>query len=614
MIKELIVNLLNKAWLRKHGDDEDDDEDDEKRRPFNKLVVATPPVPQQTEGYSTMYTCFFALKMFQTRDHPYYDHDYESNCRRRVTESFTFGHEDALMLKQEMKACILMLQSRSEKRVNQVHPFFGKKSSVTPSRPRLCLKGREEDSRAAPSSKLESTDKSIGAAPSSKPESTTSHRKCSLSEKDLAKKKEADRKSAERRHKRLLDKVLPKLEQSGHVLPKHQQRDIKYYEGDYNGAFVEARQLTTPAVITTTRNKRRVTFVGIIVLRSGCPNWNLFAIEESRIQVHKTVYYESFIATLKTGWMQFEQESVPVAVVRCNNETKIITKSSISDVATGQMRQKNAPDRLSSDSVGKLTWKESSSSKKEKNVAPSCPDQHFYQTYEESFKQQDGSLCASDPKVQRMLCEGKVNQAVSESLWLKGRKRDSLGKPVGTASTKTKRAFAAVKADPDAQKRLSLSLIFESLTRTRKLVMEPTLPTGAPPPRPSLRLPTRSNVKKMSTKSENKKRPPSPPLATAPKRPKQPQIQCGHDGCNNFARRMYYPFCNAHKTNVKMCSKCHERESRRSGGLCRKCFRKCFSKEELKEAKRCCKCEVRFSRQIGGRCSECVLDGKKKSK
>ena len=56
MIKELIVNLLNTAWLRKHGDDEDDDEDDEKRRPFNKLVVATPPVPQQTEGYSTMYT------------------------------------------------------------------------------------------------------------------------------------------------------------------------------------------------------------------------------------------------------------------------------------------------------------------------------------------------------------------------------------------------------------------------------------------------------------------------------------------------------------------------------------------------------------------------------
>ena len=85
-----------------------------------------------------------------------------------------------------------------------------------------------------------------------------------------------------------------------------------------------------PAVITTTMNKRRVTFVGIIVLRSGCPNWNLFVIEESRIQVHKTVYYESFIAMQKTGWMQFEQESVPVAVVRCNNKTKIITKYHLS--------------------------------------------------------------------------------------------------------------------------------------------------------------------------------------------------------------------------------------------------------------------------------------------
>ena len=599
-IKELIANLLNELWLRKNGDD------DEKRRPFNRLVVATPPVPQQTGDCSTMYTCLFALMMFQTRDQPYYDHDYESNCRQRVTESFTFCHEDALTLVREMKTSVLMSQSRREKIV--------KKSSVAPSSPRLCLKGREEDSRAAPSSKPESTDESVVSAPSSKPESTTSHRKYSLSKNDLAKRKEAARKSDERRHKRLRDKVIPELKQSGHVLPKHQQRNIKYYEGGYDGTFVEARQLTTPAVITTTVNKKRVTFVGIIVQKSGCSIWNLFAIEETRIQVDKTVYYESFIATQKTGWMQFEQASVPVAVVRCNNETKIVTQSSISNVAPCQTRKNNAPDRLTSDSVGKLKWKESSSSKKKRSVTTSCPDQHFHQAYEKSFKQQDGSLCASDPKVQRMISEGKVDLAVTESLRLKGRKRDSLGKPVGTASNQTKRAFAAVKADPDARKRLQWSVIYESLTRARKLDMEPTLPTGAPPPRPSRRLPTRSNVKKTSTKSENKKRPSSPPLATAPKRPKQPQTQCGHDGCNNFALRMYYPFCNAHKTNVRMCSKCHERESRRKGGLCRKCFDKCFSKEELKELKRCCECKVRFTRQIGSRCGECVLDGKKKSK
>ena len=131
-----------------------------------------------------------------------------------------------------------------------------------------------------------------------------------------------------------------------------------------------------------------------------------------------------------------------------------------------------------------------------KTVAPSCPDHYFHQTYEESFKQKDGSLCARDHKVQRMLCEGKVDRAVSESLWLTGRKRDSLGKPVGTEIAKTKRAFEAVEADQGARKRLKWSLIFECLTHTRKLDMEPTLPTGSPPLRPSRRLPTRSNVKK----------------------------------------------------------------------------------------------------------------------
>jgi hypothetical protein len=109
MIKELIVNLLNEAWSRKHGQSIP-------IRPFNKLVVVTPTVPQQTKGDSTMYTSLFALKMFQTRHRPFYDDDYKSNCRR-VTECFKFGPKDASQLKYKMKAYILMLQSeQSEKR------------------------------------------------------------------------------------------------------------------------------------------------------------------------------------------------------------------------------------------------------------------------------------------------------------------------------------------------------------------------------------------------------------------------------------------------------------------------------------------------------------------
>jgi hypothetical protein len=118
MIKELIVNLLNKAWSRKHEHGQSIS-----ICPFDKLLVVSPTVPQKIKGDSSMYASLFALRMFQTHQRPFYDHDYESNCSR-VTKSFKFGPEDASRLKSKTKACILMLQSkRSEKRVNQVHPF-----------------------------------------------------------------------------------------------------------------------------------------------------------------------------------------------------------------------------------------------------------------------------------------------------------------------------------------------------------------------------------------------------------------------------------------------------------------------------------------------------------
>ena len=203
--------------------------------------------------------------------------------------------------------------------------------------------------------------------------------------------------------------------------------------------------------------------------------------------------------------------------------------------------------------------------------------------------------------MQRMLGEGNINKAISESLRLKGQARDSRGKPVGEIASKSERAYAAVNADHEAQTRLKCSVLFEVFSCRRRLGVESTLPTGTPPPRHPC-LSARRDVNKARKESKIKKRSQSRPLTTASKWPKQQQTQCSHRGCNKFAMRMYYPFCNLHKTNVKMCLKCHENESRQSGGLCRKCFKKGFSKEELLEARRCSKCKVRFSRQNGGRC------------
>lgn len=589
MISNLIVHMMNEAWSRKHGHSRS-------CCPFDELVVVNPQVPQQTKADSSFYTCLFALGMFKTRNQPFFDEHYESNLTC-LTESFTFGPADASRVKREMKACILFLQSKSSELSHCQWLEQGPKSMnrglksikqphVTPSIPVVC--------KSTQAKTVQQTQTKIPVV------------KRELDKNNLA----ANRKRDERRFKYHFNIQLPKLKANGRVLPSKSQRQIKIWVGGYDGSFENATQLTMPAEITTYENKK-VTFDGVIVQRSGHPRWNLFAVTVSRIQVHRPVYFQSYIATQKTGWMEFEQDSVPVAVIRCNNETKLVSKSSISDVAPSQMRQKKSPDRLRSDSAGELTWKESSSSKKNKSVTPSCSENQFYQVYGESFCRLDASRCARDPKVQRMLGDGNINKAISESLRLKGRARDSHGNIVGAIASKSERAYAAVNADHEAKTRLKFTLLFEVLSSRRSLDMESTLPTGTPPPRRLCRS-TRS-IKKASEESKIKKRPPSPPSTTASKRPKQKQTQCKYHGCNKFALRMYYPFCNLHKTNVKICSKCHKNECRHSGGLCRNCFKKSFSKEELLEARRCSKCKVRFSRQIGGRCNECVLDGKRKA-
>ena len=174
MIGGLIINLLNVAWSRKH-------EMSKPSLPFNKLVITNPTVPNQTVGDSTMYTCLFALAIFRTRNLPYFDEDYTSNCRR-VTEICRFSSEDASRLMKQMKLFVLMSISnkRNKKRVNQVQ-LFKTESSVSPSPPSLDLKRRKKDIHDKPVGKVSSQSKS-----------TTSLSHSCVSEKDLKKKKEAE--------------------------------------------------------------------------------------------------------------------------------------------------------------------------------------------------------------------------------------------------------------------------------------------------------------------------------------------------------------------------------------------------------------------------------------
>lgn len=70
----------------------------------------------------------------------------------------------------------------------------------------------------------------------------------------------------------------------------------------------------------------------------------------THLQTTEPAYYDSYIA--KRLYL------VPVAVVRCGSETKLLPKSAVSPCVNSQVREKNAPDRLRSDEDGRLTWRE----------------------------------------------------------------------------------------------------------------------------------------------------------------------------------------------------------------------------------------------------------------
>jgi hypothetical protein len=588
---------MNEAWSRKHGLLAGS------YSPFNQLAIATPKVQKQTKAHSSIYTCLIAIDVFKTRFRPFLDHDFCTNLVY-YADRLVFAIDEVSRLRLEMKSCILFSFGSSKymnpglKSIKQLpepktERAYAAVSIKQPPEPKTEREYAAVSIKQPPEPKTERAYAAVDAPP-------RPHRGVTVNP-------DAIRKREDRRYNYLIKDQLPKLQKAGCVLAKNSQRRIKIWVGEYDGSFEDATQLTIPTLINTYGNKKEP-FVGILVQKSGNPRCNLFAVEESRIQTCLNVYWERFIAVQKTGFMKFGHDSVPVAVIRWNNETKLVPKSSISDVAPGQMRQKKSPDRLSSEVAGKLTWKPTfSSSGKNKASTSSCSDGQFYLVYELSYLQRDGSRRARDPIVQLLLRQGNINQAVSEGLRLRGRPRNSRGRPEGQIEPKTERAYAAVDADHEAKKRLTTSLVFEGLTGRRSLDVASILPTGTPLPPRRRSIPTRNQMAIKESKIE--KRPPLPSITTASKRSKQEKPKCSHPGCYKFQSRMHYPFCSTHKQNPRMCKKCQKYESRRRGGLCKGCFNKSNSAEELSEAKRCIDCKLRFSRQIGARCQECIKDG-----
>lgn len=205
---------------------------------------------------------------------------------------------------------------------------------------------------------------------------------------------------------------------------------------------------------------------------------------------------------------------------------------------------------------------------------------------------------------------------------MKGRSRDSFGKPLGESSYE--KAYAVLSKDLDAENRLKYFLTHEIMNGERSLELGCT--DSLPLPLHSHRLPIRKRSHHLPTRRCS--HPPLPTnrhhsLSSAPignrsrssdaqstnvvELTKQSKKECKHDGCTKPAHRSFWPFCLEHKV-VVLCSNCNKNQSKYSGGLCKKCFNNSLSPKQIKEQRLCVKCNLRLSRQIGGRCKVCISD------
>ena len=649
---------------------------------FQRIHVVKPRVPQQSNSnLSCNYVCLFALGIFKTRNKDHTVLHFQSDMKENVTENanFKFNENDVNEFKKQLSVTVMALHSLP----NVSNASAKKIQCQTPPNHRTVTQSTKEKNNEFHSA-LKSPVSSVSHTIGTKVTNGTGNK---------AVEREANRKykANERRHKFILNVVIAKLKADGNqnvLLPRQLQKFIKVWIGDHKGSFVEVRQLTQTAMLPHPNDKSRKIF-GIIVLHHD-ERWGLDIIEYERVQCHRSVYFESFVAVQQTDWMKFQKNSLPVAVVRCGVETKLVTQSSISNVTPAQGRTKKAPDRLSSDDSGKLTWEDNKGSLK--SAGSTCSEVHFNKVYYGSFVGSDGVLCASNRKVQQNLRSGEIDNALREAIKSRGRGMDSRGNPVG--GSRHDKSYDELSKDPLAMKRMQVSLLFEMVKgiRNLSLVSHPdspphianrrrVLPVNRNSSNPSRPLPTRkkssecnrnttkelpNNRKRpssplkvdvnrepakrkkrsLSTKCNrnttkerpnNKKRPPSPlkaPSSTTKKLPsplkmpshpssplndnvkckppKQAEWTCKHDGCTRQALLKYYHFCGLHR-KIVLCSKCKKSQSKCKGGLCRGCFNKSYSEEEIREMKMCVECKVRVSRKMGGRCTVCVSFCRQKS-
>ena len=344
---------------------------------------------------------------------------------------------------------------------------------------------------------------------------------------------------------------------------------IRFWDGTENGSFTSGLQMCNPITVKEYGGRWQPIITGVIVIVGNRTR----LIDPARLEIHKQVLMDNYIATQQTGFIKFRNTTgAGVALVSWKNEKRFLHPNSFKALPSNTKRQCNAPDRLQPDEKGILQWKP------EEVKAPlfTSSDQTAKTIFADNFGAiQDGLFISQDLKVQHKLRCGDIPGAIDEALSLKGVRRNvNTGLPTGRPSEiATRRMYKTVESDPNRKLAFQLEIIY-SIVKGQRL-------------RPFCDLTTPTEIANKRKRSNKK-------------------YYCPDPTCNKPSQPQYHPYCAEHKKELKKCTLCGEGEARCAGGLCRPCDKKRYPNEEARrQAKLCKHCNCKPSKRIGGFCSDC---------
>ena len=367
-------------------------------------------------------------------------------------------------------------------------------------------------------------------------------------------------------------------------------RTVEFFNGTYpTVSWKMAMQISFPGEIEVYkkrghRNAEKVVGVIAVDVQRG----DYFPIPESFVKRKIPGQVDGeYLYDICTGAMKFGSNSVPLVLVCWNNEYSFYPEDRIKHLPSTRERTRNAPNRLQANEVGNLTCVGMTT---QINAKPAimhmgiCPhvtvkmyNKYFTDNNRDRFSM-SARMIENIDRMNGLVAEGRLWLAVAVA-------RDAERQITNRGAARDN--YSEKGKAVHAEKILVLTLLFEIISKRRPSEFEPDAVVT-----------NMSNCELSHAVDTGKKR--------------QKRKVCKSDGCDTLSHYAGKGFCFKHSKSRKLCNICKKSEGRCSGGTCRGCFGRMYSKEDLRQARMCRVCKCIESREIGGRCKGCMPKKKQK--